>query len=333
MKLSEFDFDLPPELIAQSPVKPRDLARMMVLKERAIDNAVFSDLVDLLDEGDTVVINDSKVIPARLKGQKATGGRIELLLISQLENGMWECLVKGRVREGTELLFGITSAIVYEKQDGRCVVAFDIDDFESFLRTEGQMPIPPYIKNDLVDASDYQTTYADKDGSIAAPTAGLHFTDELLLSLKQKGIVIAPITLHVSPGTFLPIRTDNIEDHRMEEEYVHVPEGTASAIREASQNGKKVVAVGTTSFKALETASRGGDVQGYEGWSDLFIYPPFEFKSGVDVLVTNFHLPKSSLLLLVSAFAGKERLFGAYDEAVRLGYRFYSFGDAMLVFR
>lgn len=333
MKLSEFDFDLPPELIAQSPVKPRDSARMMVLKERAVDDAVFSDLVDLLDEGDTVVINDSKVIPARLKGQKATGGRIELLLINQLENGMWECLAKGRVREGTELLFGTASAIVYEKQDGRCVVAFDIDDFESFLRTEGQMPVPPYIKNDLVDASDYQTTYADKDGSIAAPTAGLHFTDELLLSLKQKGIVIAPITLHVSPGTFLPIRTDNIEDHRMEGEYVHVPEGTASAIREASQNGKKVVAVGTTSFKALETASRGGDVQGYGGWSDLFIHPPFEFKSGVDVLVTNFHLPKSTLLLLVSAFAGRERLLAAYDEAVRLRYRFYSFGDAMLVYR
>jgi S-adenosylmethionine:tRNA ribosyltransferase-isomerase len=333
MKLSEFDFDLPSELIAQSPVKPRDSALMMVLKEKETENTVFSALVDLLDKGDTVIINDSKVIPARLKGQKATGGRIELLLINELENGMWECLVKGRVREGTELLFGTANAIVYEKQDGRCVVAFDIDDFESFLRNEGQMPVPPYIKNDLIDASDYQTTYADKDGSVAAPTAGLHFTDDLLSSLKQKGVVIAPITLHVSPGTFIPIRTENIADHRMDEEYVHVPVGTASAIREASQNGKEVVAVGTTSFKALETASRGGEIQGYEGWSDLFIYPPFEFKSGVNVLVTNFHLPKSSLLLLVSAFAGKERLLSAYDEAVRLGYRFYSFGDAMLVFR
>jgi S-adenosylmethionine:tRNA ribosyltransferase-isomerase len=333
MKLSEYDYDLPAELIAQSPVKPRDSARMMVLKEGAIDNEVFSALADLLDEGDTVIINDSKVIPSRLKGQKATGGRIELLLINELDNRMWECLVKGRVREGTELLFRTASAIVYEKKNGRCVIAFDIDDFESFLRAEGQMPVPPYIKSDLFDANDYQTTYADKDGSIAAPTAGLHFTDELLLSLKRKGVVIAPVTLHVSPGTFLPIRTENVEDHRMEEEYVHVPEGTASAIREASQNGKNVVAVGTTSFKALETASRGGVVQGYEGWSDLFIYPPFEFRSGVDVLVTNFHLPKSSLLLLVSAFAGKERLFGAYDEAVKLGYRFYSFGDAMLVFR
>jgi S-adenosylmethionine:tRNA ribosyltransferase-isomerase len=333
MKLSEFDFTLPSELIAQSPVEPRDSARMMVLRDGTVENLVFADLINFLDEGDTVVINDSRVIPARLKGQKVTGGRIELLLINERENNMWECLVKGRVREGTELLFGTASAIVFEKKDGRCVVAFNVDDFESFLRTEGRMPVPPYIKNEPLHASDYQTTYAEKDGSIAAPTAGLHFTDELLSQLSEKGVTIAPITLHVSAGTFLPIRSENAEDHRMEEEYVHVPEETASAVRNASQNGRKVVAVGTTSFKALETASRGGEIQGYEGWSDLFIYPPFEFMSGVDVLVTNFHLPKSTLLLLVSAFAGRERLFAAYDEAVRVGYRFYSFGDAMLIFR
>ncbi|MEE9223522.1 MAG: tRNA preQ1(34) S-adenosylmethionine ribosyltransferase-isomerase QueA [Thermoplasmata archaeon] len=333
MKLSEFDFDLPSELIAQSPVSPRDSARMMVLSGGRTENKVFSDLVHLLEEGDVVVINDSKVIPARLKGQKSTGGRIELLLVNELENRMWECLVKGRVREGAELLFGTNSAIVYEKRDGKCVVAFDVEDFESFLRAEGSMPLPPYIKEELVDIDDYQTTYAWKDGSIAAPTAGLHFTDELLSTLTEEGVVIAPITLHVSQGTFLPIRTENVEDHRMDDEYVQIPEESASAVRVASQNGKKVVAVGTTSFKALETASMGGSVQEYEGWSDLFIYPPFEFKSGVNVLVTNFHLPMSTLLLLVSAFAGRERLLAAYDEAVRLGYRFYSFGDAMLVYR
>jgi S-adenosylmethionine:tRNA ribosyltransferase-isomerase len=333
MKLSEFDFDLPSELIAQAPVSPRDSAKLMVLRGESTENRVFTDLVNLLDEGDVVVINDSKVIPARLKGQKSTGGRIELLLVNELENRMWECLVKGRVREGTELLFGTTSAIVYEKRDGRCVVAFDVDDFESFLRTEGSMPVPPYIKGELENSDDYQTTYARKDGSIAAPTAGLHFTEGMLTSLRRNGVVIAPITLHVSPGTFLPIRNENVEDHRMEEEYVQVPEETASAVQEASQNGKKVVTVGTTSFKALETASREGSVQEYEGWSDLFIYPPFEFRSGVDILVTNFHLPKSTLLLMVSAFAGRERLHAAYDNAVRLGYRFYSFGDAMLVYR
>jgi S-adenosylmethionine:tRNA ribosyltransferase-isomerase len=333
MKLSEFDFDLPAELIAQSPASPRDSARMMVLNRGKIENKLFTDLLQLLEEDDVVVINDSKVVPARLKGRKATGGRIELLLVNELENRMWECLIKGRVREGTELLFGITTAIVYEKKDGRCIVAFDVDDFESFLRTEGSMPVPPYIKDELLDSSDYQTTYAEKDGSIAAPTAGLHFTDELLSSLKGNGIVIAPITLHVSPGTFMPIRTENVEDHRMEEEYVHVSEESAAAVSEAAQSGKKVVSVGTTSFKALETASRDGSVQSYDGWSDLFIHPPYEFKSGVNVLVTNFHLPKSTLLLLVSAFAGRERLLTAYEEAVRLGYRFYSFGDAMLIYR
>jgi S-adenosylmethionine:tRNA ribosyltransferase-isomerase len=333
MKLSEFDFDLPNELIAQSPVSPRDSARMMVLGGGKIENTVFTDLLQLLEEDDVVVINDSKVIPARLKGRKATGGRIELLLVNELGNRMWECLVKGRVREGTELLFGTAGAIVYEKKDGRCIVAFDVDDFESFLRTEGSMPVPPYIKDELLDSSDYQTAYADKDGSIAAPTAGLHFTDELLSSLRGKGVVIAPITLHVSPGTFIPIRAENVEDHRMEEEYVHVSEESADAVREAAQSGKKVVSVGTTSFKALETASSGGSVQSYDGWSGLFIYPPYEFKSGVNVLVTNFHLPKSTLLLLVSAFAGREGLFDAYEEAIRQGYRFYSFGDAMLIYR
>jgi S-adenosylmethionine:tRNA ribosyltransferase-isomerase len=227
----------------------------------------------------------------------------------------------------------MVSGIVFEKRDGKCVIAFDVDDFESFLRTEGRTPLPPYIKEGISDADDYQTIYAEKEGSIAAPTAGLHFTEEMLSSIQGKGVRIAPITLHVSPGTFMPIKVEDVEEHKMEGEYVEISEDSASMILEAKDAGKKVVAVGTTSMKALESASRGGEVQRYEGWSDLFIYPPYEFKSGVDALVTNFHLPKSTLLLLVSAFVGREKLLAAYEEAVQFGYRFYSFGDAMLIFR
>lgn len=195
------------------------------------------------------------------------------------------------------------------------------------------MPVPPYIKEEIADASEYQTIYAKRDGSIAAPTAGLHFTEDMLSRIQETGARLAPITLHVSAGTFMPIRTENVEEHRMDDEYVNVSEETAGMIAQAGQDGKKVIAVGTTSLKALESASREGRVQGYEGWSDLYIYPPYEFRSGVDALVTNFHLPRSTLLLLVSALAGRERLLAAYEEAVRLGYRFYSFGDAMLIFR
>ncbi|UCD91776.1 MAG: tRNA preQ1(34) S-adenosylmethionine ribosyltransferase-isomerase QueA [Methanobacteriota archaeon] len=333
MKLSEFDFNLPKELIAQSPTKPRDASRLMVLKDEENLDKSFSDLVEYVEEGDVLVINDSKVIPARIHGRKSTGGRIEILLVKEIQKSMWECLLKGRVREGTELQFGTEDAIVYEKKDGKCVIAFNVDDFESFLRREGTMPVPPYIKEEIADATEYQTIYADKDGSVAAPTAGLHFTEEMLAKIQGKGAKLAPITLHVSPGTFMPIRTENVEEHRMEDEYVYVSGETAGMIEQARLAGKKVIAVGTTSLKALESASREGMSQGYEGWSDLFIYPPFEFKSGVDALVTNFHLPGSTLLLLVSALVGRERLLAAYEEAVRLRYRFYSFGDAMLIFR
>ncbi len=333
MRLSEFDFDLPSELIAQVPVKPRDAARLMVLTESGTEDRIFTDLTEYLQEGDVLVINDSKVIPARIHGRKKTGGKIELLLVNKREGGMWECLVKGRVREGTEIQFGTASAIIYEKRDGRCVVAFDVDDFDSFLKVEGEMPLPPYIKSKVEDPNDYQTTYAEKDGSVAAPTAGLHFTDGLMSSILEKGVGIASITLHVSPGTFMPIRTDLIEDHQMEEEYVHVAEESARAVLDAKQNGHRVVAVGTTSLKAMEAASMKGRIEGCEDWSNLFIYPPFEFKSGADALVTNFHLPKSTLLLLVSAFFDKDRLFEAYKNAIDLKYRFYSFGDAMLIFR
>ncbi len=333
MRLSEFDFDLPSELIAQAPVRPRDAARLMVLTDDWTEDRTFSDLIEYLEEGDVLVVNDSKVIPSRIHGRKKTGGRIELLLLNEMEGGMWECLVKGRVREGTEIQFRTASAIVYEKRDGRCVVAFDVDDFDSFLRVEGEMPLPPYIKSKVDDPNDYQTTYAEKDGSIAAPTAGLHFTEELMASIEKKGVRIAPITLHVSPGTFMPIRTDLVEDHQMEEEYVHVPEESAEAVLYAQHEGKRVYAVGTTSLKAMETASMKGQIGGFEDWSNLFIYPPFEFKSGVDALVTNFHLPKSTLLLLVSAFFDKSKLIEAYEKAIDLNYRFYSFGDAMLIFR
>lgn len=333
MRLSEFDFDLPKELIAQSPVRPRDTSKLMVLKDDETKNQTFADLVDYLEDGDLLVINDSKVIPARIHGYKKTGGRIEILLVKEVERNMWECLVKGRVREGTELEFGVVSAIVFEKRDGKCVIAFDVDDFESFLRTEGRMPLPPYIKESISDAGDYQTIYAEKEGSIAAPTAGLHFTEGMLSSIQGKGVRIAPITLHVSSGTFMPIRVENVEEHKMEGEYVEVSEDSVKMILEAKDAGKKVVAIGTTSMKALESASREGEVQRYEDWSDLFIHPPYEFKSGVDAMVTNFHLPRSTLLLLVSAFAGREELLSAYDEAIQLGYRFYSFGDAMLIFR
>lgn len=333
MRLAEFDFDLPKELIAQSPARPRDASKLMVLTGDETQNKMFSDLVEYLEDGDVLVINDSKVIPARIHGRKSTGGKIEILLVKEIQKNVWECLLKGRVKEGAGLQFSTDDAIVLEKKDGKCVVAFNVDDFESFLRREGSMPVPPYIKEEIADDSEYQTVYAEKEGSVAAPTAGLHFTEEMLSRIQERGARLAPITLHVSAGTFIPIRTENVEDHRMDDEYVQVSEETASMIAQARQDGKRVIAVGTTSLKALESASREGNVQKYEGWSDLFIYPPFDFNSGVDALVTNFHLPRSSLLLLVSALAGRERLLGAYKEAIRLGYRFYSFGDAMLIFR
>ncbi len=333
MRVTEFDFHLPKDLIAQSPARPRDASKLMVLRDDETTHKAFSDLAEYLEDGDVLVINDSRVIPARIRGRKSTGGRIEILLVKEIQESMWECLLKGRVREGTELQFGSGDAIVYEKKDGKCVIAFNVDDFQSFLRREGTMPVPPYIKEEIADASEYQTIYAERDGSIAAPTAGLHFTEDMLSRIQETGARLAPITLHVSAGTFMPIRTENVEEHRMDDEYVNVSEETAGKIVQARQDGKKVIAVGTTSLKALESASREGTVQGYEGWSDLYIYPPYEFRSGVDALVTNFHLPRSTLLLLVSALAGRERLLAAYEEAVRLGYRFYSFGDAMLIFR
>ncbi|MFQ6060955.1 MAG: tRNA preQ1(34) S-adenosylmethionine ribosyltransferase-isomerase QueA [Thermoplasmata archaeon] len=333
MRVSEFDFDLPRDLIAQSPMKPRDSSRLMVLIGHEVRNQIFSELVDYFEEGDVLVINDSKVIPARMEGRKKTGGRIEILLTREVQKGIWECLLKGRVKRGTELDFGVVSATVVEKKNGRCSLAFSVDDLGSFLREEGKVPLPPYIKREISDHSEYQTVYAKREGSIAAPTAGLHFSVEMISSLQEKGVRFAPITLHIGPGTFLPIRSENVEDHRMEVEYVKVPESSSRIITEAKLKGRKVVAVGTTSVKALESAARGGELREYEGWSDLYVYPSFRFKSGVDALVTNFHLPKSTLLVLVSAFAGRERLMASYREAIRLGYRFYTFGDAMLIFR
>jgi len=330
MELSEFDYDLDKDLIAQRPAEPRDESKLFYLGRERREHLRFNQLPDLLKPGDVLVKNRSKVIPARVEGRKDTGGKIEILFYRQREGG-WECLVKGsNIKEGRKLFVeGKEVEIVKNISGGKYIL--QCEDAEDLMQRYGSMPTPPYIKEDLETDEEYQTVYAEKEGSVAAPTAGFHFTDDILSEVEDMGVEVYDIVLHVGPGTFLPVRRDDIEEHQMGEEYYEVSEEAAEAITSANEEGRRVILVGTTTVRALETVSNNGEVHAGEGWTDLFIYPGYEFQSGIDLLLTNFHLPKSTLLMLVSAFAGKERILDAYEEAVDKNYRFYSFGDAMLL--
>ncbi len=330
MKLSEFDYELSQDRIAQRPMRPRSESKLLHLSKDGIDHYVFKDLLGLLEEGDVLVKNDSKVVPARLEGKKDTGGHIEILFHRPTERG-WECLIKGsNIKEGREIIVGGDEYEILEsKEGGRFII--DCQDAKSLMEKHGEMPTPPYIKEEIEHSDEYQTVYAEEEGSIAAPTAGFHFTDDLLEEIEESGVEIHDITLHVGPGTFLPVREEEVEEHDMGEEYYEVGEEAAEAINRANEEGRRVILVGTTTVRAVESAAEDGHVKPKSGSTDLFIYPGYEFQSGMDLLLTNFHLPKSTLLMLVSAFASKERIFKAYEEAKRKGYRFYSFGDSMLI--
>ncbi len=325
MQLSDFDYHLPKQLIAQSGFEPRDNSKLMIVNDK-VEQVRFYNIVDYLNKGDVVVLNDSKVIPARIIGKKETGGKVEVLIIRKI-NKDYECLVKGKnIKEGTKLFFKNVSGAVKNKKGFKYLIGFDK---EINLQSMGEMPTPPYIKEKLLDQSRYNTVYARNNGSIAAPTAGLHFTKKLIKQIEDKGVRIAYITLHVGPGTFLPVRTEKIEEHKMEEEYFKIDKENAEIIN----NAKRIVNVGTTVVRALESSCVNGKITSNEGWTDLFIYPGYKFKSRINYLLTNFHLPKSTLFLLVCAFAGKERIFKAYKNAIQNSYRFYSFGDAMMIKR
>lgn len=325
MKLSDFDYHLPKSLIAQSPVEPRDNSKLMIVANK-IEHKRFYNLPDHLERGDVVILNDSKVVPARIIGRKETGGKIEVLIIRRI-NKDYECLVKGKnIKEETTLFFKNAVGTVKKKNGFRFTISFSK---EINLQNIGEMPTPPYIKEKLLDQKRYNTVYAKRNGSIAAPTAGLHFTKNLIEKIKDKGVEIAYITLHVGVGTFLPIKHEDPTKHKMEEEYFRIDKKNAEIIN----NAKKVVAVGTTVVRALESSCKNGKIISNEGCTDLFIYPGYMFKSKINYILTNFHLPKSTLFLLVCAFAGKERIFKAYKNAIENNYRFYSFGDAMMIKR
>ncbi len=340
MKLSEFSYDLPKELIAQDPLEDRTSSRLMLLDRNSgeVRHDIFSNIIDHLNPGDCLVLNDTKVIPARLIGtRQGTGAQIEVLLLKRLENDVWETLVKPgkKARPGCEIVFGdglLKAKITDILQEGNRLVRFQYDGiFEEILDQLGQMPLPPYITHQLKDRSRYQTVYAVNDGSAAAPTAGLHFTMDLLDKIKEKGIDIAKVTLHVGLGTFRPVKEENILDHHMHSEYFQIGQEAADTINRAKQNGGRVISVGTTSCRTLESAvDSDGLVQAVSGDTEIFIYPGYEFKA-VDALITNFHLPESTLLMLVSALAGRESVLNAYETAVKERYRFFSFGDAMFI--
>lgn len=339
MQLSDFDYGLPKHLIAQEPVEQRDSSKLMVLRNDQIQHKTFRDLAGFLREGDVLVLNDSKVLPVRLIGRKETGGKVDVLLINRKKGNTWECLIKGKnIRENTKLILGEgkLEGIVRQKiEGGRYEVEFLTEEnIENIIQEIGKMPTPPYIKELLEKPERYQTVYAKENGSIAAPTAGLHFTEPLLNELKKKGIEIVNITLHISIGTFLPVKNPDITKHRIEKEYFKVDAQTARKVNLAKNNENKVFAVGTTTVKALESACNdSGEIFKMEGMSDLFIYPNHEFKFGFNGLLTNFHLPKSTLLMLVSAFAGRDKILNAYRVAIENSYKFYSFGDAMLILK
>lgn len=340
MKVEDFDFHLPEELIAQTPLENRSESRLMVLdkEDGSMEHIRFKQITEYLQEGDCLVLNDTRVLPARLFGQKEdTGANIEVLLLKQEDGDKWETLVKPakRIRVGTEIVFGdgkLRATCVDLKDHGGRILEFRYEGiFYEVLDELGEMPLPPYIRERLKEQDRYQTVFARERGSAAAPTAGLHFTEELLEELKEKGVHIAFITLHVGLGTFRPVSVETIEDHDMHAEFYQVSEGTARLLNEVRANGGKIITVGTTSTRTLETiASKHGTFVEENGWTNIFIYPGYEFK-GIDGLITNFHLPKSTLIMLVSAFAGQDNVMHAYETAVKEKYRFFSFGDAMLI--
>jgi len=368
MLIDEFDYPLPKNAIAQRPAVPRDRCKLLVLnsEDGSIKHHIFYELSDYLMPGDVIVLNDTKVMHARLHARKETGGKLEVLLLGNNGN-LFNCLIKGKVREGTKIIFeryagknteyegnenngadgsrgskgnsgedggggrAEVEGVVVEKEGGKCIVEIPLSMEE--LEEMGEMPLPPYIREevDKETAEMYQSVFAREKGSVAAPTAGLHFTEEMIEELKSKGVIISYITLHVGIGTFMPIRSRNVEEHRMEAEFYEISEKVAEEINRASSRGANIVAVGTTAVKTLESSSSDGEVRAGSGWSDLFIYPGYEFDSPITSILTNFHLPKSTPLLLVSAYAGKDAIMKAYDEALKRNYRFLSFGDAMLI--
>ena len=340
MKTSDFYFDLPQEQIAQDPLKDRSSSRLLVLDKETgeYEHRVFRDIVDYLHPGDCLVLNNTKVIPARLFGEKeGTGAHIEILLLKRRENDIWETLVKpGRkAKPGTKISFGgglLTGEVMDVVEEGNRLIRFSYEGiFEEILDQLGQMPLPPYITHQLKDKNRYQTVYAKYDGSAAAPTAGLHFTPELLKQVKEMGVEIAEVTLHVGLGTFRPVKVENVLEHHMHSEFYMIDEEAAEKINRTRENGGRVICVGTTSCRTIESAAdENGRLKASSGWTDIFIYPGYRFQV-LDGLITNFHLPESTLLMLVSALAGREHILAAYEEAVKQGYRFFSFGDAMLI--
>ena len=340
MKTADFYFDLPQELIAQDPLEDRSSSRLLVLDRETgkTEHHIFKDVIDYLNPGDCLVVNNTKVIPARLFGTKeGTEAKIEILLLKRKENDVWETLVKPgkKATPGTRITFGeglLTGEVIDVVEEGNRLIKFTYDGiFEEILDQLGQMPLPPYITHQLKDKNRYQTVYAKHDGSAAAPTAGLHFTPELLEEIKAKGVNIAHVTLHVGLGTFRPVKVEDVTNHHMHSEFYIVEEDQAKLINETKKRGGKIVSVGTTSCRTLESATdENGILQAGSGWTDIFIYPGYQFKM-IDRLITNFHLPESTLLMLVSALAGKDHIMAAYEEAVRERYRFFSFGDAMLI--
>lgn len=339
MKTSDFYFDLPEELIAQTPLERRDASRLLCLDKTtgATEHRVFSELPELLREGDCLVMNDSRVLPARLMGARETGGAVEVLLLRDLGGGRWECLTRpGRkTRPGTRLTFGggeLEAEVIEVTEGGNRVIEFKYDGiFLEVLERLGRMPLPPYIKAELEDGERYQTVYSRELGSAAAPTAGLHFTKELLAKIAEKGVRECFVTLHVGLGTFRPVKAEDIEEHEMHSEFCVIPEETARIITETKRAGGCIVCVGTTSCRTVESfANPDGTMDAKSGWTNIFIYPGYKFKC-LDALITNFHLPESTLIMLVSALAGREHVLAAYREAVERRYRFFSFGDAMFI--
>lgn len=339
MKVEDFNYALPPELIAQEPLQRRDASRLLILDKKSgtLRHSYFYDLGQELRPGDLLVLNETKVLPARLYGEKETGAKIELLLLKQEGLKRWQALVKPgkKAHPGTKLSFGIEgfgATILDYGAEGSRIVEFSYQgDFYAYLEKLGEMPLPPYIKKKLEDQNRYQPVYANERGSSAAPTAGLHFTDDLIESLEAQSVSFAKILLHVGLGTFRPVKADKVEDHVIHSEYYRVSQETAEKINAARQNGGRIIAVGTTSVRTLETlADQEGRISAGEGWTQKYIYPGYKF-TAIDGMITNFHLPKSTLLMLVSALAGRGNILHAYGEAVREKYRFFSFGDAMLI--
>lgn len=345
MTREDFNFYLPEELIAQDPLEDRSSSRLLVLDKNTgeLNHKIFKDVIDYLEEGDCLVINNTKVIPARLIGEKeGTGGKVEVLLLKRQENDIWEALVKPgkKARVGARLSFGVnengeallTGEVIEVVDEGNRLIKFHYKGiFEEILDELGQMPLPPYITHQLEDKNRYQTVYAKYEGSAAAPTAGLHFTKELLQKIEEKKIVIANVTLHVGLGTFRPVKVDNILEHHMHSEFYHIEEEEAKKINDAKKNGKRVICVGTTSCRTVESAAdENGYVVAGSGDTEIFIYPGYKFKV-LDSLITNFHLPESTLIMLVSALAGRDHVLNAYETAVKERYRFFSFGDAMII--